>query len=114
MPYLRIQTNQPLSATQQQNLLKSASNTVATALGKPERYVMIEINDNTPMMFAGTDEPLAYLELKSIDLPVDKTTSLSASLCAMLNSSTGIAKDRVYIEFSSADRPMWGWDSKTF
>lgn len=114
MPYLMIQTNQTIDAAAGKNLLVDASRLVASELGKPESYVMVALEDNTPMLFAGDDAPLAYLELKSIGLPENKTAQLSAALCQLMEHSVGISKDRVYIEFADAARAMWGWNSSTF
>ena len=114
MPLLKIQTNQKLAESQQQQLLSDASKLVAQELGKPENYVMVAIDPPTPMSFAGSTDPLAYLELKSIGLPESKTQALSSALCEMIEQSTNIAKDRIYIEFSDAPRAMWGWNSGTF
>lgn len=114
MPYLMIQTNQSIDAAAGKSLLANASKLVATELGKPESYVMVALEDNTPMLFAGEDAPLAYLELKSIGLPEDKTTQLSAALCNLIQESIGVSQDRVYIEFANAGRAMWGWNGATF
>ncbi len=114
MPYLMLQTNISVEETQKADLLKSLSAQTAVALGKPESYVMVSLRDDEPMLFAGNDAPLAYLELKSIGLPESKTTELSSSLCEAVNSSLGIETDRIYIEFSDAARSMWGWDKRTF
>jgi len=114
MPLLTIQTNQPIEPGAKPGLLKSASETVASALGKPEQYVMVNAHANRDMLFAGSDAPLAYLELKSIGLPEDKTRDLSLALCALIHENLGIDTDRIYIEFANADRHMWGWNSGTF
>lgn len=114
MPFLRIQTNQPLTEGEARALAARASVLVAEQLGKPERYVMISAESNPAMQFAGSDAPLAYLELKSIGLPESQTADLSHALCEMLVDTAGIDPDRVYIEFTDAPRKMWGWNSGTF
>lgn len=114
MPLLKIQTNQSLDDAQQQQLLSDASKLVASELGKPENYVMVAIEPPVPMSFAGSTDPTAYLELKSIGLPDTKTTDLSSALCSLVEQATGIQKDRVYIEFADAPRAMWGWNGGTF
>lgn len=114
MPYLKIQTNQTLDEATQQALLKKASATVAEQLGKPENYVMVTIQPAQVMLFAGTGDPLAYLELKSIGLPESATQSLSDSLCTLMAQELDIEKNRTYIEFADAPRHMWGWDGGTF
>ena len=114
MPLLRIQTNRPLGADILRELPKLASQRVAALLGKPERYVMVTLEHNPAMLFAGTDAPLAYLELKSIGLPTARTGELSKGLCELVGQQLGIAQDRIYIEFANASGNLWGWDGGTF
>lgn len=114
MPYLLIQTNQAIETAQQSDLLTAASRCVAEQLGKPERYVMVCLQDSRPMLFAGSDAPLAYLELKSIGLPENSTSDLSKALSELVNDKLAIALDRIYIEFSNAERHLWGWNAATF
>jgi phenylpyruvate tautomerase len=114
MPFLRIQTNQPLTDAEASTLAGHASAVVAEQLGKPERYVMTSVESNPAMQFAGSTAPLAYLELKSIGLPESLTTDISRALCGMLASETGVEPERVYIEFTDAPRKMWGWNNGTF
>jgi len=114
MPFLKIQTNQILSDEAAKGLASKASALVAEQLGKPESYVMTSIENNPAMTFAGTDAPLAFLELKSIGLPESATADASRTLCALVSSETGIDAARIYIEFSDAPRKMWGWNSSTF
>jgi len=114
MPYLLIQTSQNLNQEQSTSLLKKASSAVASMLGKPESYVMVSVQPGTPMLFAGNDKPLAYLQLKSLGLPASSTEKFSSTLCSLVNSELGISTDRIYIEFSAPERHMWGWDKSTF
>jgi uncharacterized protein YcgL (UPF0745 family) len=37
-------------------VLKQVSQAVAKSFGKPEAYVMVQLNLDTPLMFAGTAE----------------------------------------------------------
>ena len=115
MPFLKIQTNHATDSTTDEALLAKASKLVARELGKPESYVMVQLQKEVPMLFAGTNAPLAYLELKSIGLPNSSTIAeLSANLCALIEQDLNIPKDRIYIEFSDAPRDMWGWNGDTF
>ncbi|MFQ5645013.1 MAG: phenylpyruvate tautomerase MIF-related protein [Thiogranum sp.] len=114
MPLLKIQTNKPVETAAQQSLISKASQAVADMLGKPERYVMVSLEQNPAMLFGGSDEPLAYLELKSIGLPESATADFSRTLATLLNEELGLPADRVYIEFADAPRAMWGWNGGTF
>ncbi|MDX5151731.1 MAG: phenylpyruvate tautomerase MIF-related protein [Acidiferrobacterales bacterium] len=114
MPLLTIQTNIAIDEAGQENLIRQASSLVSEQLSKSEKYVMVNLQDKQPMLFAGTDGPCALLGLKSIGLPEDRTTEISNALCALVAAETDIKPDRVYIEFTNAERHMWGWNSSTF
>ena len=114
MPLLKIQTNQSRGETEISGLMKKASSLVAAELGKPESYVMIAFEPPHPMLFAGSDDPLAYLELKSIGLPEEQTKNLSARLSQLISNELKVPAERIYIEFSNAPRKMWGWNGGTF
>ncbi|QXP91947.1 phenylpyruvate tautomerase MIF-related protein [Methylococcus capsulatus] len=114
MPYLKIHMNREIEPGKSKALLAAASQRMASELGKPERYVMVELTSNPAMLFAGTDEPAAFVELKSIGLPAGKTKDLSQILCSLLQDSAGIAPARVYIEFTDVAGGFWGWNGSTF
>jgi len=114
MPYLAIQTNQKLGEEHTATLLQKSSQTVSEILGKPENYVMVAIQDTVPMLFAGSPEPTAYLQLKSLGLPANSTTEFSRALCEFIGKELAISPERIYIEFSGPERHMWGWNNKTF
>ncbi len=112
MPVLNIHTN--INIKNKDSLLKKASALTAEALGKPEGYVMIRISDGETMSFAGTTDPLACLELKSLGLSSDQTATLSETLCTFIEQNLGIEPARIYIEFASPERAMFGWNRGTF
>jgi phenylpyruvate tautomerase len=113
MPYLRLQTNIEPAPDSVPGLLAALSAGIARALGKSERYVMVALDAGTPMLFGGTDAPLAYLELKSIGLPA-RVEPLARMLCDTIGERLGIPAERIYIEFTDAPAERWGWNSGTF
>ena len=114
MPYLKIQTNLPLGKKSEHSILRSASALIATELEKPEALVMVALQPDTAMLFAGTDDPVAFLELKSVGLPARKTKALSRSLCELFEQHFGIDRGRVYVKFIDVQRGMWGWKGDVF
>lgn len=114
MPCLILNTNQVLDEHQQNKVCLAASAKTANILGKPESYVMVLIKDQQTMSFAGNTTPCAYIELKSIGLPENQTTELSRELCTHIAELIEVEQNRIYIEFSDAQRHMWGWDGRTF
>lgn len=114
MPCLKIQTNVEREPGDSQPVLLRASKLVSELLGKPEQYVMIALEAGVPMAFAGSEAPVAYLELKSIGLPPARTEEISCALCAFVSDEFGIRQERIYIEFANAQPAMWGWNGGTF
>ena len=114
MPYLKIETNKILDKSAEQKLLKKTSAFTALLLNKPEKWIMVSIFHSAPMLFDGSAEPTAYLELKSIGLSQDKCAERSHKLCALINAELGISPDRVYIEFWDINGKMFGWNGETF
>jgi phenylpyruvate tautomerase PptA (4-oxalocrotonate tautomerase family) len=114
MPYLRIQTNLPLNKKAEHTMLIQASTLVAAELGKPEEYVMVAVQPDTPMVFAGSDDPAAFVELKGIGLPASKTKHLSQVLSSLINQHLGIPIDRVFLNFADVPPNLWGWNGDTF
>ncbi|MFP4696265.1 phenylpyruvate tautomerase MIF-related protein [Thiohalospira sp.] len=113
MPYLAIRTNLALDEATAEELSRRASTTVAGELGKPEGYVMVEITPGVNLRFGGSTEPAAYMELKSLGLPEERTGEFSATLCDLAG-EFGIPAERIYIEFAGPDRHLWGFRRTTF
>ena len=114
MPLIQLTTNTPPEDTNRDAFLATLSSAIAEMLGKPEQYVMVSLTSNRNMLFAGSTEPLAYVELKSLGLPETDTKRFSAQLSDIISNRLGIPATRVYIEFSSHPRHMWGWNGATF
>lgn len=114
MPLLKILTNTKVPNDKRDALLKKASRAVAQQLGKPEAYMMVSLETEQPIMFAGTSEPAAFMDLKAIGLPAGKTAQLSALLCDLAKSDLGVAGERVYVNFSDVPPNLWGWNGETF
>ena len=96
MPLLTISTNIPLDNQTAQALCNKASSHVAGLLGKPEGYVMVSLQSNISMCFAGDASPCASLQLKSLGLPAQQTTELSESLCDFIHQQAGIPTEPIY------------------
>ena len=112
MPLLEISTNVRIDDSTA--LAKDASRIVAGMLGKPESYVMVIINADASLVFGGSDDATAYLTLKSLGMDESKTADYSTHLCGFVQNKLDISPSRIYIEFSSPERHMWGWDGRTF
>ncbi len=60
---------------------------------------------------------MPYLKIQTnaeVSNKADQTAGLSALLCSFCKEELNVPEDRVYIEFSSAEGVMWGWNGRTF
>lgn len=114
MPFLKLSTNITIDHSQSEQLLSELSELLAKETGKPERYVMVELASGKTMLFGGSNQPLAYLECKSIGLSASQAKTLSASISKLLTRSLELTAERIYIEFSNCPAEFWGWNGSTF
>ncbi|PHV62996.1 phenylpyruvate tautomerase MIF-related protein [Cyanobacterium aponinum] len=116
MPLIKVQTS--IANPDQEkikDLLKNLSNKLAKHLGKPESYVMTIFESDLPMSFAGTFDPVCYLEIKSVGtMSSSQTKTMSEDFCNIINDNLGVSKNRIYIEFADAKGYLWGWNGSTF
>ncbi|NNG01238.1 MAG: hypothetical protein HKM93_17740 [Desulfobacteraceae bacterium] len=114
MPYFSIETNKVMTNDERDVLAQQTSHFIADLLGKPEQYVMIAIKPGTSMSFGGDLKPAAFVELKSIGLPVDRCSDFAWSISNYLQEHLGIVEDRVFIDFKDLQRNLFAWNGKTF
>ena len=114
MPLIKLRTNVIIVEENITGLLNEFSQLLAKETGKPERYIMVELEGERNMLFGRSSEPLAYVECKSIGLSTAQAKSLSQSISQVLNTELQISADRVYIEFSNCSAEFWGWNGSTF
>jgi phenylpyruvate tautomerase PptA (4-oxalocrotonate tautomerase family) len=85
MPLISFRTSAPANGSQA--LLKELSQTLATLLGKPERYVMTLL---------------------------DRTRQVSSAICALIEQHLQISADRIYIGFEDVPARLWSGNVSTF
>jgi len=112
MPYLHVHTN--IAVENHADFLARCSHATALTLGKPESYVMVELSDQQSMIFAGSDQPLAFVELKSLGLSPADTAHISNKISTLIHHELEIDVSRIYIEFEAPQRDMFGWNGGTF
>ncbi len=115
MPLIKVQSSGQAPDNAVKDLLKGLSSKLAKHLGKPESYVMTAFESNKTMTFAGTFDPVCYVEVKSIGtMKPEQTKAMSDDFCTEIGAKLGVAKNRIYIEFADAKGSMWGWNGSTF
>ena len=93
-------------------LLASSSDLISSLTGKPKKFVMIKLTQSLSMNFAGTDEPCAFIEIKSIGSLIP--SKMSKPICEFFSNELKISPDRIYIFFQDVDSNAWAWNTRTF
>ncbi|WP_088892035.1 phenylpyruvate tautomerase MIF-related protein [Leptolyngbya ohadii] len=116
MPLIKVQTSVASpDRPEVEAMLKQLSSSLAKHLGKPESYVMTAFEPDVAMTFAGTTDPVCYIEIKSVGtMSPMQTKSMSQEFCTQVQESLGVPTNRTYIEFADAKGAMWGWNGSTF
>jgi phenylpyruvate tautomerase PptA (4-oxalocrotonate tautomerase family) len=116
MPLIKVQTSAKVADSAAiQDLQKSLSQKLAQHLSKPEAYVMTTVETNVAMSFAGTFDPVCYLEVKNIGtMAPQQTKAMSQDFSLVVSECLGVSGDRIYIEFANVQGAMWGWNGSTF
>ncbi|WP_051307228.1 phenylpyruvate tautomerase MIF-related protein [Desulfomicrobium escambiense] len=112
MPCLELTTN--VRVTDKSALMRALSDCVCKGLGKAETYMMVIVNGEVPMLFGGSEEPVAHLTLRALNLKEEAIRVLAGDLTAIVQDMLGIESQRTYIVFMDADMGKWAWDGRAF
>ena len=110
MPLLNISTNKKIK--NEQIFLAKSSDFISSLLNKPENFVMVKLSDSLQMLFAGTNEPCCFIEIKSIGSI--ESSKMSKPICEFFSNELEISIERIYIFFQNVDSGMWAWNGRTF
>ena len=115
MPLATVYTSVQAPADKSAALLGKLSSALATALSKPEAYVMTRLAPDAPMTFGGSAAPSCAVEIKSIGGLTTRTTkTLSEVVCTLVHEALGVPKDRIYVVCTDVPAHMWGFNGSTF
>ncbi|WP_291329914.1 phenylpyruvate tautomerase MIF-related protein [Desulfovibrio sp. UCD-KL4C] len=114
MPFIRVETNMKVEASEADAFVLKLSKFLSVALGKPEIYVTVMLHQNVSMSLSGSNDPAVFASLGSISLQPEKCMELSKSVCEFLTAEFSISGSRVFIEFRDLERSMFGWNGRTF
>ncbi|BFZ18563.1 hypothetical protein BsWGS_21602 [Bradybaena similaris] len=114
MPTFSIATN--LKREQiPDDFISEVSKLIASELGKPESYVLIQVNPDQLMSFGGSEEPCANISLSSIGVVgPDKNKKLAPKLSKFIEQNLGIKQNRFYINIFDTPRSDCVWNGSTF
>ena len=113
MPYIDAKVTIPLTAEQKEDL-KCEFGKLINILNKPERYLMVGIDDEADLWFGGIKlERGAYIAVSLLgNASGELYDKMTAEICTMLQNKYGISGDDVYVTY----HPIrdWGWSGHNF
>ena len=110
MPLLKLQVSVPVSNDIRKQLLPAMSKIVSEGIGKPEKVVMVTIDEGSIMM-SGEQAEAAFADIRSIGgLNRDVNSRISKKLCSLLDDLLGISPERVFVNFTDLAASNWGWN----
>lgn len=113
MPYFSIETNKLIDKDQNLELMKKATSFLSGIMNKPEQVIMVAIKPGKPCIFGGTDDPTAFVQVKSLGLEIGRCPEYSNKLCGFIENEMGIPMDRVFIDFANIDGKLFGYNGTT-
>lgn len=115
MPYIHVTSNVTSSSLTVAETTSALSQRFAQDMGKSsEKLLMAQLSLDTPLSFNGTQEPAAFVYVRSIerfDSEANQTTS--AAVCATVSELLRVPSDRIFINFIQIPATHWGFNSTT-
>lgn len=112
MPFIRTEVNLPIPPEKKKAIVRQFGQAISLLPGKSESYLMLSIQENASLSFAGSDEPAAICEVKVFGpLSSPACSNLTAALTECLCSELGLPASRVYVAYFSTDE--WGWNGSS-
>lgn len=104
MPYLKIQANLPVSRAAETAVVQEVTALLMRELQRPSETIAIAVEPDTRLFLAGTDDPAAFVEVKSTHLP-PQGRAFGEALADLLHRHLGVPAARVYVKFVSSAAP---------
>lgn len=113
MPYIHTKTNVKVTKPTADALKAACGEAITLIPGKTEAWLMVEVEGEKAMYFAGSDAPCAYIEVKLFGKASDAVYErLTAKLCEVAAKHLSVSPDRVYVKYEEVEH--WGWNGSNF
>jgi phenylpyruvate tautomerase PptA (4-oxalocrotonate tautomerase family) len=112
MPVLKIETNQTLSDDQTAALMEKSTDMLCRVLDKPKTYMMVYIDSGCSMMFNGTADPFAFVQLRQFAFDKKQAAGIIAGISEFIVDELQVSPDRQYIQLTEMESTLFGWNGK--
>lgn len=107
MAIVRLETNAGVPEDREKIIKQNLTKAVARIAEEPESGVRVEIAGNRRMRMAESDEPIAHVEIRDVELPKSRAGELTRAICPVLEETMAVQDDRIYIAVISRRNSMW-------
>lgn len=102
------------ASDEQKKRIKEELGKAISIMHKPETYLMVGIEDNYTLYFAGEKlDRGAFVSVDVFGKPSSADCSkMTASICSILQKELSIPPDKVYVRYMGTND--WGWNGSNF
>jgi phenylpyruvate tautomerase PptA (4-oxalocrotonate tautomerase family) len=113
MPFIDSKITLKVEDTLKEELKTELGKLIGT-IGKPESYLMVGIDDDYDLWFAGNKlEKGAYVSVSLFgNASRDSYDKLTGQICDLFAEKLGIPGDKVYVTYHAVND--WGWNGSNF
>ncbi len=113
MPFIDSKITVPVSA-EKKEAIKTKLGKAISLMHKPESYLMIGIDDDYDLWFAGKKLDKGALVSVSVfgDVSSSDSDKMTNEICAILKDELDIPGDKVYVKYQGTKD--WGWNGNNF
>ena len=107
MALIRFETNILLGEERSRIVKRNLARSVAHITGEAEGEVRVELAENRRMRMAVSDEPIAHVEIRNVEIPKTRARDLTQAICPVLADAMSVLESNVYIAVVSTRNSMW-------
>ncbi len=107
MALIRFETNTNVSEDRVKIIVNNLTKAVARVTGEPETEIRVEIAGNRRMRMAGSDEPIAHIEIRNVEIPKERAKEITQAVCPVIEDAMDIQDRNIYIAVVSRRNSMW-------
>jgi phenylpyruvate tautomerase PptA (4-oxalocrotonate tautomerase family) len=107
MALIRFETNGSAPAERVKIITQNLTRAVARFTGEPEAGISVEVAGDRKMRMAKSDEPIAHVEIRNVEIPKSRARELTQAICPIIEDTFGIHDDHIYIAVISTRNSMW-------
>ena len=113
MPCIDVKTNVAIPKEGEQELAHNLSQVMNDVMGKPEKFMMVTMDDQCKLYFGGSNAPAANLEFGIYKTSDHETwNEVTKQTTQVVSKELNIPVERVYIQ--QAEYKYWGYNGENF